>query len=176
MIDFSRNHFELFGLPPRFGIDLGALDASYRELQAEVHPDRFGAGSETERRLSHQASARVNEAYRTLKDPAERARYLLVLRGVDAMDQRDTKLPLPFLEAQLERRERAAEAADRDDAAALDAIVAAIRTEQRARESEMAALLDGTSDPERARNAVRELKFLAKVAADVDAMLGAIDA
>jgi molecular chaperone HscB len=45
MIDFSRNHFELFGLPPRYRIDDDALDAAYRKLQTEVHPDRFaGAG------------------------------------------------------------------------------------------------------------------------------------
>ncbi|MDH5286350.1 MAG: Fe-S protein assembly co-chaperone HscB [Betaproteobacteria bacterium] len=175
MIDFSCNHFELFGLPQRYAIDEGALDSAYRGLQAEVHPDRFGGGSDAERRVAHQSSARVNEAYRTLKDPVERARYLLGLRGVDAMDQRDTKLSLAFLEAQLERRERAASAAESEDVAALDAIVAAIRAEQSARQGELAALLDGTGDPEPARVAVRELKFLAKVAEDVGAMLEAME-
>ena len=43
MIDFSRNHFELFGLPERFRFDAAALDRAYRELQGEVHPDRFAA-------------------------------------------------------------------------------------------------------------------------------------
>jgi hypothetical protein len=28
MIDFSRNHFELFGLPPRFRFDAASLDAA----------------------------------------------------------------------------------------------------------------------------------------------------
>jgi len=176
MIDFSRNHFELFGLPVRFATDPDALDARYRELQAEVHPDRFGAGSETERRLAHQASARVNEAYRALRDPVERARYLLAMRGVDAMDQKDTKLPLDFLEAQLECRERAAEAAESEDIAGLEAILAGIHRERVARQGELAALLDGECDAERARQAVRELKFLAKVAEDVETMLEALDA
>jgi molecular chaperone HscB len=175
MIDFSRNHFELFGLPLRFAIDPGVLDERYRDLQAEVHPDRFGAGSESERRLAHQASARVNEGYRTLRDPVERARYLLALRGVDAMDQKDTRLPLDFLEAQLERRERAADAAANEDVATLDAIVAGIRAEQRARQGELDALLDEPIDAERARRTVRELKFIAKVAEDVEAMLEAIE-
>ena len=176
MIDFSRNHFELFGLPPRFAIDPGALDARYRHLQAEVHPDRFGAGSETERRLAHQASARVNEGYRTLRDPVERARYLLALRGIDAMDEKDTKLPLDFLEAQLERREHASDAAASEDLAGLQTILAGIHREQMARQGELAALLDGECDAERARLTVRELKFLAKVAEDVETMLDAIDA
>ena len=43
MLDFSRNHFELFGLPARYRVDPAALDAAYRELQTEVHPDRFAA-------------------------------------------------------------------------------------------------------------------------------------
>src|SRR5512139_3393566 len=94
MIDFSRNHFELFGLEPRYRLDPARLDERFRALQADVHPDRFGTADETARRLAHQSSARVNEAYRTLKDPVERARYLLSLRGVDAMDEKDTSLAL----------------------------------------------------------------------------------
>ncbi len=176
MIDFSSNHFELFGLPPRFALDAADLDARYRDLQAGVHPDRFGAGGEAQLRVAHQASARVNEAYRTLKDPVERARYLLALRGVDAMDEKDTALPVAFLEAQLERRERAAEAAESENLAALDALLADIRNEQRALQRELPALLDEAAEPERARRAVRELKFLAKVAEDLEAMAEGIDA
>ena len=37
MIDFSRNHFELFGLPERFHCDRAALDRAYHALQGEVH-------------------------------------------------------------------------------------------------------------------------------------------
>jgi len=176
MIDFSRNHFELFGLDARFALDTALLDARYRDLQAEVHPDRFGSGTDTERRLAHQASARVNEAYRTLREPVERARYLLRLRGVDAMDQTDTQLAIDFLELQLERRERAAAAADSEDVAGLEAILASIRREQGVRQGELAALFDDVGDGERARQAVRELKFLTKVAEDVETMLEAIDA
>jgi molecular chaperone HscB len=176
MIDFSRNHFELFGLPARYALDASILDARYRELQADVHPDRFGAGTESDRRFAHQASARVNEAYRTLKDPVERARYLLVLRGVHAMDERDTRLPLDFLEAQLARRERAAEAAENEDVGALDALLGDIRRELAERQAALATLLDDDRDDERARQVVRELRFLAKVAEDVESMVEAIEA
>lgn len=176
MIDFTCNHFELFGLPVAFRIDDDALDARYRALQADVHPDRHGAAGEAERRLAHQASARVNEAYRALKDPVARARHLLALRGVDAMDETDTRLPLPFLEAQLERRERAAEAADAEDIDALDALLAQIRTDQRDRLAGLAAHLAPGGSVEAARHAVRELTFLAKVAEDVEAMVEGIEA
>ena len=131
MINPSRNHFELFGLPATFRIDADALDEAYRALQAEVHPDRHAGGSDSDRRLAMQSSTQVNAAYQALKDPVERARYLLALRGIDAFDETDTKLSLDFLEAQLERRERAAEAADVEDVEALDAILAEVRSEIR---------------------------------------------
>ena len=41
MIDFSLNHFELFGLPSRYRIDATALEHAYRTLQGNVHPDRL---------------------------------------------------------------------------------------------------------------------------------------
>src|SRR5213075_2858641 len=73
---------------------------AYRALQREMHPDRYAAGDEVERRLALQSSARVNEAYRALKDPVGRAQYLLSLRGIDALAETDTQLPLDFLEHQ----------------------------------------------------------------------------
>ena len=84
-----------------------ALDRAYHALQGEVHPDRYAAASEAEQRLALQSSARVNEAYRALKDPVARAQYLLSLHGVEAFDETDTALPFDFLERQLERRELA---------------------------------------------------------------------
>ena len=67
MIDFSHNHFELLGIAPRFRIDPAALDEAYRALQTQVHPDRFAGGSESQRRMALQASARVNEAYQRIE-------------------------------------------------------------------------------------------------------------
>jgi molecular chaperone HscB len=39
-------------------------------MQGQVHPDRHAHLPETERRLSMQWATQVNEAYRTLKNPA----------------------------------------------------------------------------------------------------------
>ena len=122
MIDFSRNHFALFGLPERYRFDADALDRAYRALQSDVHPDRHAAADDQQRRLSLQASARVNEAYRTLKDRVGRAEYLLQLRGVDPTAGTDTALPFEFLERQLERREAADHAVGAGDGPALDAL------------------------------------------------------
>ena len=52
MIDFSRNHFQLFGLPERFRFDSEVLDRAYHALQGEVHPDRHAAASATEQRIA----------------------------------------------------------------------------------------------------------------------------
>jgi molecular chaperone HscB len=175
MIDFSRNYFELFGLPAHFRFDPATLERAYRKLQTEVHPDRFAAGSDQEKRVALQSSARVNEAYRALKDPVERARYLLQLHGIDALAETDTQLPLPFLERQLERRETAAEAVADKDSRALAAVIADVRAEAADLEGELARTLDAERAYAAARTGVRELKFLAKLVDDLDALQGALD-
>ena len=175
MIDFSRNHFELFGLPERFRFDATVLDRAYHALQSEVHPDRFATADDTARRLALQSSARVNEAYRALKDPVIRAQYLLSLHGIDALAETDTALPLDFLEHQLERREAASDAVKARDVAAVEALLAAVRAEYAELEARLAALLDTDAAWDASRMRVRELKFLAKLADDIDAMLGELD-
>lgn len=173
MIDFSRNYFELFGLPSRFRIDDAALEHAYRTLQRSVHPDAHAAGSDADRRAALQASARVNEAHRTLRDPVTRAEYLLELRGVDATAQTDTRLPLEFLTAQLERREAADVAAGGGDAAALASIADELRADTVRLTTEVEQVLDG-DDVGAARDRVRELRFLSKLADDLDAMRDAV--
>ncbi|CAG1002560.1 Co-chaperone protein HscB [Burkholderiales bacterium] len=171
MIDFARNHFELLGLPARYAIDVRALEDAYRTLQRAVHPDRHAASDDATRRLSLQAASRVNEAYRTLADPVERARYLLSLKGVDAFDESDTALAFDFLERQLDRRERAELAATARDEPALESLLGEVRREAAATESVVAALLDSQGALPEARERLRELKFLDRLAGDVDAML-----
>jgi molecular chaperone HscB len=175
MLDFSRNHFELFGLPPRYRVDPGALDAAYRKLQSEVHPDRFAGASDADKRLALQASARVNEAYRALKDPVQRAQYLLTLNGVDALGEPDTQLPLDFLERQLERREEASEALANEDERTLASLRQAVLGDAREIEDQLASELDAQADYARARPRVRELTFLSKLADDIDAMAASLD-
>jgi len=175
MIDFSRNFFDLFGLPPTFRCDSAVLDRAYRQLQTEVHPDGFAGGSDAEKRLALQSSARVNEAYRALKNPVQRAQYLLKLHGIDAISETDTALPLEFLERQLERREQAADAQAAGDVLTLSALLADARAEGHALEDRLAQLLDGEQAFAMARTQVRELTFLSKLADDIDAMSAALE-
>lgn len=175
MIDFSRNHFALFGLPARYRIDPAALDTAYRRLQAQVHPDRFAGAGDAERRVALQSSARVNEAYGALKAPVARAQYLLGLHAVDAADEQDTQLDFDFLERQLERREAADEARARGDVHELESLHAAALAEARALEAALAQVLDREdADYAVAKPRVRELAFLVKLADDLDAMIAAL--
>lgn len=175
MIDFSRNHFELFGLPARFDVDPAVLDRAYHALQGVVHPDRHATAGAAAQRLALQSSARVNEAYGALKDPVARAQYLLSLRGVDALSETETSLPIAFLERQLERREAAAEAAAARDLRALVALLGAVNAESAELEQRIAGLLDTEESLDAARARVREFKFLRKFAADIDAMQGELE-
>ena len=175
MIDFSRNHFQLFGLPARYRVDPDALDAAYRKLQSEVHPDRFAGASDADKRLALQASARVNEAYRVLRDPVQRAQYLLSLNGVDAVGETDTQLPFEFLERQLERREEASEALANEDERTLSSLREAGLGDAREIEDQLARDLDAGGDFAEARPHVRELTFLSKLADDIEAMSASLD-
>jgi molecular chaperone HscB len=175
MIDFSRNHFELFGLPARYRVDPDSLDAAYRKLQTEVHPDRYAGASDADKRLALQASARVNEAYGALKDPVRRAQYLLSLNGVDAVGETDTQLPFDFLERQLTRREEADEALANEDERTLSSLRDSVRVEAKELQDRLARELDGDVDYAKARPRVRELTFLAKLADDIDTMASSLD-
>jgi molecular chaperone HscB len=104
--DLTSNYYELFHLPVSFEVDLKALSERYRTLQSSIHPDKYANASDLERRLSVQQSARINEAFQTLKNPLRRARYLLELNGVDMNADTDTAMDPMFLMQQMELRER----------------------------------------------------------------------
>src|SRR5262249_60374987 len=66
--------FALLGLARRLDVDPRDLERRYVDLSRAVHPDRFQTGTPRERELSLAASAAVNRAYRTLRDPVARGR------------------------------------------------------------------------------------------------------
>lgn len=171
----QRTYFELFGLPPAFNIDLAHLDQAYRQLQAEVHPDRFVAASDTERRRSLQWATHANEAYQTLKNPLDRARYLLRLHGVDTQEESNTAMPPDFLMRQMEWREAIEEAQSATDVNALDALSRELRQESRDMQLALAGQLDSNADYSSASETVRKLRFLDKVQAEIDQAIEALE-
>lgn len=166
----SDSHFVLFGLPEQFEIDGDALDHAYRTVQAQVHPDRFAAAGEAQKRIAMQWATRTNEAYQTLRDPLERAKYLLHLRGIDVGAENNTAMEPAFLMQQMEWRESIEDAVSAKNVDALDALAGELRDDERVRFAKLAALLDsGSNQP--AAEAVRQLMFIERVASEIDTQI-----
>ena len=104
--DFTQNYFQLFDLPVQFELDSGALGERYRQLQRELHPDRFASAPEHEQRIAVQYSAFVNEAYAALKAPLARTLYLLQLAGMSQEQIDRQQVDGGFLIEQMELREK----------------------------------------------------------------------
>src|SRR3954467_11045560 len=130
-----QSHFDLFGLQPAFAVDEERLQSAYREIQARVHPDRFAHAGDAERRASLQWTTRVNEAYRSLKNPVQRASHLLALHGVDVAFETNTAMAPAFLSQQNELREALENATHSKDAKALEALAQSIVRDKRTLEN-----------------------------------------
>lgn len=116
-------YFELFDLKPSVDVDVSALEAKYRAMSLEQHPDR--QADPKARRQAVDKTASLNEALKTLRDPVKRAFYLLKLKGVDlerdeAGEQR--QMPIEFLEEVMERREALEEVRAKKDVAKAQAM------------------------------------------------------
>ena len=171
----TRNHFELFDLAPSYSIDTEQLESSYKELQSLVPPDRYAQAADADRRASMQWTTRVNQAYGTLKDPVQRARYLLELHGVDVGFETNTQMPTDFLLQQLETREQLEEALQKKDSGFLDSLRGSLATKRKLLETEIGESIDARKDYARATALVRKLMFLQKIDDEIDAAYAAIE-
>lgn len=170
-MNIDDDDFTLFGLGERFALDAQALDRRWRELQAEVHPDRFAAQGAAAQRVAMQWSVRVNEAYRRLKDPLKRAAYLCERRGVPVDAERNTAMPREFLMQQMSWREALDDAGDADAVQRLDEQVA---LHERALLQRVQHALDERRDAKAAAALVRELMFVSRFRDDIDHRLDAL--
>lgn len=98
------NYFELFELPQSFEVNLPQLDQKLFEKLKLFHPDKFVTGTKQEKELSFENSNTINIAYKTLKSPLTRARYLLELEEIDP--EKSQALDEDFLMETLEWREQ----------------------------------------------------------------------
>ena len=170
-MNLASTDFELFDIAPRFALDASALDARWRALQAEVHPDRFVAEGAAAQRVAMQWAVRVNEAYQRLKDPLRRAAYLCELNGAPVNAENNTAMPGGFLMQQMEWRESL------DEASALPAVEALadeVAVHRREAIASLQAMLDDRHDFAAAAQQVRALMFVERFAADVDQRLEAL--
>lgn len=168
----DSDDFELFGLPRRFEQNREALDQRWRDLQAEVHPDRFATEGAAGQRVAMQWAVRVNEAYQRLKDPLHRAAYLCELQGAPIDAESNTAMPAGFLVEQMEWREAL------DDADTLERVEALSDKVARQREQSLVRLgqvLDRQRDFGAAAQQVRALMFVERFAQDIDRRLEALE-
>lgn len=107
------NYFEVFGLPRRLRIDADELQRQFYELSRRHHPDFHAGASAEEQAHALQTSARLNAAYRALRDPIARIEYLVRLEeGRDTTEGATLRPPAPpeLLEEMFEIQECLAEA------------------------------------------------------------------
>ncbi len=168
---FVQNHFELFALPVSFNLDIDLLAQRYRDLQRSVHPDRYANAPDRERRLSVQRAAQINEAYRCLRTPAARARYLLQLRGVEFDDERDTHFDSVFLMEQMALREALEKVRDAHDPMAdIADLMVSIRARSQSMLDTLPALFatDTEEALRQARECVQKMQFLHRLQQEAD--------
>ena len=165
-VNLQSDDFELFGLPVRFAQDRAAIDARWKDLQREAHPDKFAAQGAAAQRVAMQWSVRINEAYQRLKDPLKRAAYLCELQGVPVNAENNTAMPAEFLMQQMAWREALEEAAGSDD---LDALSDEVNHARRALLQRCEQLLDEARDYVGAVAQVRSLMFIERFARDIEA-------
>ena len=172
-LQLGDDDFTLFGLPPQHALDRTALDAQWRRLQAEVHPDRFAGQGASAQRLAMQWAVRVNEAYQRLKDPLKRAAYLCELRGGAIDAERNTAMPTAFLMQQMQWREALDDAVD---LTAVEALEHEVSHTERTMFSALASTLDQAGDIVAAAAQVRALMFVARFRQDISRRLEVLDA
>lgn len=168
MQHINKNYFQLFDLSESCELDLDSLAGNYRELQSEVHPDRFANAGEQEKLLAVQNSSYLNEAYDTLKSPLKRAAYLLTLhqQNIEQVDQSD--LSMDLLLEQIQLRETLEEM-PKDESALVD--LARIKEEVTAKlelcHQNFADKIK-KSNYDGAKKIYHELQFLYKLLAEID--------
>jgi molecular chaperone HscB len=170
-MNLASTDFELFDIAPRFALDRGALDARWRALQGEVHPDRFAAEGAAAQRVAMQWALRVNEAYRRLKDPLKRAAYLCELNGAAIEAENNTAMPTAFLMQQMAWREALDDAAD---LAQVEALAEELKAHRESALAQLQATLDDQRDFAAAAREVRALMFSERFAHDIEQRLEAL--
>jgi molecular chaperone HscB len=98
MSTFPKEYYAFFGLDKKLSIDEADLQARFYRLSREWHPDRFTRKGAEAQLQALDATAILNDGYRTLRDPVKRAEYLLTEEGFPIGEQRSKDVPPELLE------------------------------------------------------------------------------
>jgi len=171
-VNLQSSDFELFDLARKFAQDGAAVDTRWKELQREVHPDKFSTQGAAAQRLAMQWSVRINEAYRRLKDPLKRAAYLCELNAEPVDAENNTAMASDFLMQQMQWREELEESSS---VVELDQLAQQVVSARTALLQQCARLLDEQHDYKAAVQQVRALMFIERFASDVQSRLDRMD-
>src|ERR1700733_7583470 len=97
----QADYFAMFGLPPKLDLDAQALEKQFYRYSRKLHPDVHARATQQEQEWSLAQASLLNDAYRTLKNPLDRTKYLLKLEGVQFEEDRGdnpSKVPADLLE------------------------------------------------------------------------------
>jgi len=109
--------YEFFGIERKLTLDTDQLQQRFYELSREWHPDRFSRKSAEQQAQALEATAILNDGYRTLRDPVRRAEYLLKEEGFPIGEQRSKDVPPELLEEVFELNMMLEELKSGDDSA-----------------------------------------------------------
>uniref|UniRef100_A0A1I8EDQ1 J domain-containing protein n=1 Tax=Wuchereria bancrofti TaxID=6293 RepID=A0A1I8EDQ1_WUCBA len=150
----DRNYFDYLGLLPGFNVDLSLLKMNFLKLQSFVHPDKFSKCSQKEKEISENCSRYLNEAYKTLIEPLERAKYLLTLKG-EPLDDKDAVDSKDFLIEMMELNELVVISNDTNE---LKTLLDEVKTKIQLLGREFANSIE-TNELKKAKEAVFKLTF-----------------
>ena len=171
-MNLQSDDFVLFGLQRRYALNRAHLDACWKDLQRQAHPDKFSAQGAAAQLIAMQWSVRINEASQRLKDPLKRAAYLCELSGAAVNADNNTAMPAAFLVQQMQWREELEDASSPDD---LDKIRLECKQIERETLQNIEHLLDSEQNYAAAVAQVRAMMFIERFAADVDARLDQLE-
>ena len=163
-------YFNLFQLEPSFNIDTEALEQTYRALAARFHPDKFASASAFEQKQAVMMSSTINDAYRTLKSPIDRAAYLLKSQNIDADAPEHTSFSPEFLMQQMEWRETLMDAQMEQNHDAIRALDQEIQEVQSNLYQDLQQAFE-QQDYESAAQWVRHGRFLNKLSNEIASIL-----
>jgi len=165
---FKQNYFEIFSQPVSTELDISLLKEKNRELQSQIHPDRFANSPDAEKRQAMQLTSLINEAFETLKSPVSRLQYMLTLKGVDMNAETDTSMDGLFLMEQMELREEIADIRNQADPLdVLDTMTADLKTKSVELITDF-NLAFQNDELDNGREIVRKLQFLNKAQKEIN--------
>ena len=166
-MELSKNYFTLFGLPQQFVIDEQHLADKFRQLQREVHPDRYAGKGKHQQQLAMRFASYVNTAYQTLKSPLPRAEYLLELSQTPINKETMTVADSGFLFQQMQWRDALSEAVELQCKQTLSELMQAVSGY---REKLLSAFTRAYDEKhlDTAKEAVAKLHFVEKMMTEIE--------